>query len=224
MPKRLRSGLESGAGPGMVYPSYHAHPFRPSTQRATPHRQLLWHDGGRLEAPARGRGLLLHRRLPLAHQYPGRQAAALARARPRHRLPRLRVGSGQVRAVPPERRARAHRAGLDPQHRHPHGPARALPQLQGQDRQWHQPLARPLRLPGPHGRRHPHLRQRRRARWQGPEAARRGHPRHRRQDEPGLWRGPAQGARTAHSRGDRRRARPRRPQDEQELRQHHPAL
>ena len=50
-------------------------------------------------------------------------------------------------------------------------------------------LARPLRLPGSDGRRHPALPRHPRSRGRGPEAARRADPRHRREVQPRLRRG-----------------------------------
>ena len=80
-----------------------------------------------------------------------------------------------------------------------------------------------LLLPHPHGRRHPHVQRQCRACGQGPDPAPGNDPRHRPALQPPLRRA------FRHARGPRGRVyrsadRTRRPQDEQELQQLHPAL
>ena len=80
--------------------------------------------------------------------------------------------------------------------------------------------SRAVRLPGADGGGYFDLRFQRRAGRPRPEAARRNDPRHRDQVERGL-RGDVRHSRAADPRRGRRRARHGRPEDEQELRQHH---
>ena len=96
----------------------------------------------------------------------------------RARFPRLRPRPGESRALPPVRRARSDRAGLDPDTATPMGLLETAHCLQRQGRARTSPrFGRAVRLPGADGGRHPDLRLRRRAGRPGPEAARRDHAR-----------------------------------------------
>ena len=108
----------------------------------------------------------------------GRRCASTRRRRPR--LPGPRTRSGQGRLLPPVRRARSLRAGLDPQHRDQHGPAGTGRVVQGKGRQGHRGQRRPVHLSDPDGGRHPHLSLAPGAGRQGPGAAPGDDPRHRR--------------------------------------------
>ena len=187
----------------------HANSIRHSTLGRAPSGQLFRHDEARHRTAGAGRGLLLHRQLPFHDLALRPRPAPAEHPRCRPGFPGLRTGPRQDPLVPPIRCPRRHRTGLDSDHRHPHGPAGTMPQLQGQIGPRHFPQPRPLRLSGPHGRRHFDLRFQPRPRRPRPEAARRSHPRHRHQIQrslrPDLCR-----ARTAHPRRDGRRARLRR--------------
>ena len=151
-----------------------------------------------------------------------------AEAAPRLRLRRVRrparpgAGPRAGDAVRPVGRARDDRAGLAADERHADGLAGEVRQLQGQGPARAPRRARPLRLPGAPGGRHPALRRRRGPGRPGPEAAPGDHPRHRRAVQPRLRRRlrglPA--AQAVHPRRGGRRARGGRAEDVEELPQH----
>ena len=103
------------------------------------------------------------------------------------RLHRQRHRPRALDPVRPEPGARPRPARLDLQLRRPHRLDVPDDPVQGQGGQEHRErLARPFRLPGADGRRHPALPRHPRAGRRGPEAAYRADPRHRRQVQPRL--------------------------------------
>ena len=138
---------------------------------------------------------------------------------------------GARHLLPPVRHRRDPRADLVADLRHRQGRAEPRPRLQGADGQERRQRRgpgrrrerRPLHVPGADGRRHPDVQRAQGAGGPRPGPAHRDGARHGAALQPPLRR-----ALHAARGRDRRRgghaARPRRPQDEQELRQHDPAL
>ena len=123
---------------------------RAAVRQAAPGQLLRRHPPAHRPA-GRGRVLLLHRRLPRpdhardaeeprpsdsnSRKHDRRRDPARQRPRRRPRLSRPRPRPEQGRLLPPVRRARGDRTGLDLVHRHQHGPAGTGRLVQGQDRQ-----------------------------------------------------------------------------------------
>ena len=197
----------------------HDHTFRNPAVRHAACGELLRHDAPGDRAAGTGRGVLLHRELPLDDVGVRRRRAAAQHTRCGAGLSRVRPRPGQGGVLPSERCTGGVRADVAADHAHADGAAGAMPQLQGQAGQGPLAQPRPVRLPGVDGVGHFDLRLQRCAGWARPETTRRGHARHRHQVQPNL-RGDVRDPGAADSRLGGGRARHGRPEDVQELRQH----
>ena len=94
--------------------------------------ELLRHDAPRDRAAGTGRGVLLHRELPLDDVGVRRRRAAAQHTRCGAGLSRVRPRPGQGGVLPSERCTGGVRADVAADHAHADGAAGAMPQLQGQ--------------------------------------------------------------------------------------------